>query len=135
MPEPGFTAASFYRFLGEGKLMGSRCRACGALYVPCRPICPACHGAEMDWREMSGRGKLVAFTSIEVAPSILAAEGYGRDRPYLVGIVELEEGPRVSARILGLDAKSPEHVAVGKPLRLRPVGTTERGRPFLAFEP
>ena len=134
MAQAEFTSASFYRFLGEGKLMASRCAACGALSVPPRAVCSECHGTRMEWRELSGRAKLAAFTSIAVAPSFMVEEGFGRERPYLVGIVELEEGPKVSARLFGLDATAPQRVAIGTPLRFKPVAQATGKRPYVAFE-
>lgn len=128
-----FTSTSFRRFLAEKRLMASRCKTCGELYLPCRPLCPRCHGTEMEWQEMGGRGKLIAFTAIAVAPSFMVEEGYGRGNPYLTGIVELEEGPRISARILGFDAREPEKIAVGTPLRVQFIQKGEET--FLGFAP
>ena len=133
MTQREFTPASFSQFLAEKKLMASRCKACGGVHLPPRPLCPECHGVEMEWQEMSGQGKLAAFTAIAVVPSFMAKEGYGRDNPYLTGIVELEEGPRISARILGLDAKEPEKIAVGTPLKVQFI---QKGKEtFLGFAP
>ena len=120
----GFTSAAFYRFLDEHKLMGSRCKTCGALHLPPRSLCPACHGEEMKWEEMSGKGRLVAFTTIHIAPTAMIEAGYGRDNPYCAGIVQVDEGPAISAQIVGVDATQPEQIAVGTPLK---VAFIERG--------
>ena len=98
--------------------MGSTCTSCGALYVPPRAICIACHGSKLAWVETKGTGRLIAFTSTAVAPPALADEGYGRDNPYCTGVVELEEGVRVVARIKGLDARHPECVEPGTPMKV-----------------
>jgi uncharacterized OB-fold protein len=129
------TSAAFYRFLDEHKLMGSRCRSCGALYLPPRPLCTACYGEEMEWVEMAGGGKLLAFTTIHVAPTAMIEAGYGRDNPYCSGIVKLDEGPAVSAQILDVDARRPEQIAIGMPLRVAFVerGEGEERRTYLAF--
>ncbi len=111
-----FTAASFNQYLAEHKLMGTRCPTCGATYLPPRAICPACHGDALEWVELSGRGKLAAFTSIYVGPSAMVAEGYDRNNPYVSGIVETEEGAKISARIVGVDAKRPDVAWIGAPL-------------------
>lgn len=111
-----FTAASFNHYLAEHKLMGARCPACDRLYLPPRAICPQCHGDALAWVELSGAGKLAAFTSIYVGPSAMVAEGYDRNNPYLTGIVELAEGVKISARILGLDAKAPDVAWIGTPM-------------------
>ena len=117
-------SASFYQFIAEKKLMASRCKKCQALYLPPHPICVKCHGNEMEWVGMKGKGKLVAFTAIAVGQSCTIEEGYSRDNPYLVGIVALDEGPKISGRILGIDAKKPENIKVGTPLTIE---FTEQG--------
>jgi hypothetical protein len=111
-----FTAASFNQYLSEHKLMAARCPACGALHLPPRTICPRCHGETLEWVETSGRGRLAAFTAVSVAPSALAAEGFGRDNPYCAAIVELEEGVKISARLVGVDARQPASIPIGAPV-------------------
>ncbi len=111
-----FTAASFNQYLAEHKLMGARCPACDATYLPPRAICPACHSDALEWIELSGRGKLAAFTSVFVGPSAMVAEGYDRNNPYVSGIVETEEGAKISARIVGVDAKHPDVAWIGAPM-------------------
>jgi len=117
--------------------MGSRCKECGALFVPPRPICIQCNGSEMEWVEMKGKGRLHAFTCIAVVPPSMMEEGYGRDHPYCSGVVELEEGPRVVARIEQVDASKPEEIKVGMPLTVKFLhrGKGEHARTFLAFKP
>lgn len=136
MAEPEFTSAAFYEFLNRHKLMGSRCRSCGALHVPPRSLCPACLGQEMEWAEMGGSGSLVAFTTIHIAPTTMIEAGYGKDNPYCTGIVQLAEGPAISAQILGVDARQPAQIAVATPLRLAFMerGEGDKRRTYLAFE-
>ncbi len=135
MSEPEFTSASFYRYLAEHKLMGSRCPSCGGLHVPPRPLCPACQGVEMEWVEMSGRGTLLAFTTISIAPTAMIEAGYGKDNPYCTGIVQLDEGPTISAQILGVDVRHPAQIAIGTPLKVAYVerGEGDKRRTYLAF--
>ena len=137
MGEREFDATSFYQFLSEHKLMGSHCRSCGALHVPPRPLCPACYSQEMQWEELGGKGKLVAFTTIHIAPTAMIEAGYGRDNPYCTGIVQLDEGPAISAQILGVDPGRPEQVQIGTPLRVTFVERAEGEKrcTYLAFEP
>ena len=61
--------------------------------------------------------------------------GYGRDKPYLAGVVELEEGVKISAQILGLDATKPEEVKIGTPLQAEYIerGEGDKKKAFLAF--
>jgi hypothetical protein len=132
-----FTQVDFAARLAEHRLMAARCRACGELCLPPRPLCPACYGADMAWEALSGEGKLAAFTAIYIAPTAMIEAGYGRDNPYVTGIVQLAEGPSISAQILGVDASQPDQIAIGAPLRATFVerGAGDTQRTFLAFEP
>lgn len=133
-----FSDISFDQFLNEDRLMGSRCKKCNVVYVPPRPVCIKCHGTEMEWTEMGGKGKLSAFTCIAIGPPSMIAEGYNRKNPYCSGVVELEEGARVDARIQGVDAKKPEGIKVGMPMKATFLHRGEAEglmRTYLAFEP
>ena len=137
MEERPFSDISYEQFLKEERLMGSRCKQCGALFVPPRPFCLKCHGGEMEWVETSGGGKLAAFTSIAVCPPHMVKEGYNRSCPYVSGVVELDEGPRVVARIEGVDGTKPETIEIGTPLRSQFLhrGEGEHATTVLAFRP
>ena len=132
-----FNDISYERFLSEEKLMGSRCRDCGALFVPPRAICIECCSSEMDWVEMKGEGKLAAYTCIAIGPPFMAEEGYDRKHPYVSGVVELEEGVKVVARIEGVDGSKPETIEIGTPLKVEFLHRAEGRNPttFLAFRP
>jgi uncharacterized OB-fold protein len=137
MEERPFNDISYERFLGEDKLMGSRCIKCGSLFVPPRPICIKCHSSEMRWVEMKGRGKLAAFTCIAIGPPFMIKEGYDRKHPYVSGVVDLEEGARVVARIEGMDGTKPETITIGAPLKVEFLHREEgaNATTFLAFSP
>ena len=128
---------SYEMYLREEKLMGSKCRRCGARFLPPRPICTECHQPEMDWEEIGGQGKLVSFTCIAVGPPAMKAEGFDRNNPYCLGVVELEGAVRVVARIQGVDARNPETIRIGMPLSAKYLhrGEGEEARTVLAFEP
>lgn len=130
-----FTAASFYQYLSEKKLMAVRCQKCGALFLPPRAICSQCQGEEMAWVETSGKATLAAFTSIYIGPAFMIEQGYTRDNPYLTGIVEMEEGLKISALLTGFDPKAPQTIEIGTPLQVdfRVHGEGDQQRTFLAF--
>lgn len=111
-----FTAFEFQQYLNQGELKASRCVDCQKIYLPVRAICPDCGRSNLEWIELSGKGKLAAYTSIYIGPSFMNGLGFGRDKPYLTGIVELEEGPKISARLLGLDPENPAKIKIGTPL-------------------
>lgn len=130
-----FTAASFKAYLTrEKKLMGVRCRACGTLSPEPRPMCHACQSREMEWYEFSGKARLSAFTCISIVPVSMSKKGYGRDNPYCTGIVTLEEGPRFSALIIGVDAANPQDIKTGMEMVLD-LAEVDPESPTPAFRP
>ena len=137
MEERPFSDIAFEKYLSEEKLMGARCKQCGALFVPPRPFCVKCAGDNLGWEEMTGTGKLAAFTCISIGPSFMRAEGYNRRNPYCSGVVELDEGPRVDARIEGMNPENPESIKIGTPLKVKFIHGQRDERPttYLAFAP
>jgi uncharacterized OB-fold protein len=136
MSDSRFNATDFYGYLAEKKLMGSRNRDSGILYVPPRPLCPKSYSDDMEWVELSGKGELTAFTVITVAPSHMIAEGYGFKNPYCAGIVKLEEGPSISGQIFGVDVGHPESIKIGMPVQATFIvrGEGNAQRTYLGFE-
>jgi len=132
-----FNDISYERFLSQDRLMGSKCKKCGVLSLPPRSICINCYRSELEWVEMKGKGKLAAFTCIAIGPPFMIREGYDRNHPYVSGVVELEEGVKVVARIEGVDASKPETIKIGTPLEVEFLhrGEGENSTTFLAFRP
>ena len=130
-----FNSTTFYNELKEERqLVGVRCKSCGHLSPEPRPMCPECHGFDMEWHQFSGKAKLSTFTCISVVPVAMAARGYGRDNPYCTGIVTLEEGPRISARINGVDGNNPQDIKSGMDVVLD-FDDLDMEAPSLAFKP
>jgi len=116
MSERPFTDTSYNQFLSERRFMASKCKECGALWSPPRSLCIKCYSSEMEWVELKGKGRLLAYTVIGVGPLPMLNAGYNRDNPYCSGIVELEEGPKIAAQILGVDVDNPESIKIGAPV-------------------
>jgi len=137
MEERAFSDISHGKFLNEDKLMGSKCKKCGYISCPARAICPKCKGWDMEWIPMKGIGKLIAYTCISVGPPMMIQEGYDREHPYCSGVVELDEGTKVCARIEGVDASKPQTIKVGTPVTVKFLhrGEGENLKTFLAFMP
>jgi uncharacterized OB-fold protein len=135
MAENEFSSSAHNRFLAEKKLMGAKCKRCGAISLPLRPICPKCNASEMELVEMNGRGKLVAYTVISVGPPMMIEEGFDREHPYCSGIVELEEGVRIPGRIVGVNVAEPDQIKMGTPVTVEYQERVhgEEKRTFLAF--
>lgn len=137
MEQRPFSDTSYNQYLREEKLMGSQCKSCGSLFLPPRAICIKCHNSEMEWVEFQGIGRLHAFTCIAVGPPFMAAEGYGRKHPYCVGVVELDEGVRVDARIEDVDTTKPDEIKVGTPMKIKFLhrGEGDNRITYLGFTP
>jgi hypothetical protein len=88
------------------RLAGSMCKGCGVLYFPQRRICLECGKTEFEEKQLSGKGKIVSWTVIRAAPT-------GFESPYTIGVVQLAEGPLLTAQIVG----PVEGVATGKAVK------------------
>jgi len=81
-------------YLKKGELAGTKCLECGALYFPPKADCPKCRSTKFDWVPLNENCKLITFTEVFFAPP-----EFQKETPYLLGLAELEEGPRVFAPI------------------------------------
>jgi uncharacterized OB-fold protein len=135
MAEGSFTKADFDHYLAEGKLMGSKCKSCGAEFLPPRPMCPECFSGEMEWVEMGSEGELAAYTVVNIASTAMIEAGYGRENPHCSGLVKLGNGQVIAAQILGVDPTQPEKAQIGDKVKLEIVdrGQDEAAIKALAF--
>ena len=103
-----FTIEQFYKFLQQCKLMAGKCLKCGKIHLPPRPLCDNCYSTEFQWVEISGKGKLLTYSIIHVAPPQFQSL-----TPYIVGIIELEGGFKIPGMIQNLKQ---EQLKIGMPL-------------------
>ena len=103
-----FTIEQFYKFLNQQKLMAGKCLKCGKIHLPPRPLCDNCYSTEFQWVEISGKGKLLTYSVIHVAPPQFQSL-----TPYTVGIIELEGGLKIPGMIQNLKQ---EQLKIGMPL-------------------
>ena len=100
-PTPSPTTAAFWAATAEKRFLIQRCRACGTAQFYPKTTCTTCGSVELDWEDASGQGTLHTFTVARRAthPAFEGAE------PYVVAIVELAEGPRVTGNLVdcGID--------------------------------
>jgi uncharacterized OB-fold protein len=90
------TSNQFAEALREGRFLGLKCLRCGAYTVPPQKVCSECHSEDMEVVELSRNGVLQSFTVVYTA-----AEGF--EAPYIVALVELEEGPWVTVSVIDFD--------------------------------
>ncbi len=132
-----FTIESYLDYIRNKKLMGSKCKDCGEQYVPVRRLCTKCNSTNMEWVEMSGKGKIAAFTCITVGTPFFVEKGYDRNKPYCFSVIKLDEGPMVSGQLVGVDESKPETISVGVPVKSTFLETELKGETKidLGFQP
>ncbi len=110
---PFTKVTEFAVHLKDGRLMGSRCKDCGATSFPPRADCAACMSGNFEFFEMTGKARLHTFTKIVAAPT-----GFEEVTPYIVGVADLEEGGRLLAW-LG-ETIQEEEIEIGMELQVVP---------------
>lgn len=136
--EKEITIQNYLDYIQSKKLMGSKCKKCGALYVPPRKLCTACNSTDLEWKEMSGKGKIAAFSCIGVGTTFMVKKGYSMKKPYCFSVIQLDEGPMVSGQLLDVDESKPETILIGTPVNISFIETELPGgetRVDLGFKP
>jgi len=90
------THAQYFDGLKEGKLLALHCRRCNAYTVPPKATCQGCGSMDLEAASLKGAGAIKTFTVVRVAPE-------GLDAPYVVVLVELEEGPWLMGMLEGVE--------------------------------
>ncbi|UCC61318.1 MAG: Zn-ribbon domain-containing OB-fold protein [Dehalococcoidia bacterium] len=102
----------FWENVKQRKLTLQRCSNCGNFYHIPRPMCPQCKSMDtLEWVPSSGRGHIysyVTFTSDRMAYPAMKI-------PYVVVLVELEEGVRLTSNVVDM---KPEDVYIGMPVEV-----------------
>ena len=118
-------AEPFWDATREGRLLLQWCAACARPVWYPREVCPQCLGSTLEWRESPGRGVVYACTVEHKAQTRALAA------PYVVALVELDEGVRLLSNVVG---SPPERVAVGDRVRITWEPLPD-GRRLPLFEP
>lgn len=108
-PHPSLAAAPFWEGCREGELRVQRCADCGAYQTNPTTICWRCHRTAPPWVATGGRGFLYSWTVV------WRAQHPAFEVPYAPAIVELDEGPRVIAAVVGCE---PEALSEGMALQV-----------------
>ncbi len=104
-------ASTWRRMKYRYNLYGNRCENCGIVDFPPRIICPKCRRAgKIKEIRLSDIGKVHSFTQVHVA-----SEGYELQTPYVLAIIQLPEGPMLTAQIVECDIAD---VKIGMPVEM-----------------
>jgi uncharacterized protein len=99
----------FWKATLSSRLVVQQCASCGYLRWPPGPVCPQCLSIAAAWTEIRPAGLLWSYATYHRSfdPALAA------DVPYSVGLIELDDGPRMYGRLLG----DPDQLAVGGRVR------------------
>ncbi|MPZ86936.1 MAG: nucleic acid-binding protein [Nitriliruptorales bacterium] len=106
VPQPTAESQPFWDACARHELVIQRCNSCGRFWFPPSNRCQHCWSENFAWTPASGSGELYTFTVFRRAYAPELAE----QLPYVVGIVELEEGPRLITNVVDCE---PDNVRVG----------------------
>ncbi|MFX0135354.1 MAG: Zn-ribbon domain-containing OB-fold protein, partial [Candidatus Hodarchaeota archaeon] len=121
--EKELTIQSYLEYINNKKLMGSKCKKCDAVDVPPRKLCIKCNSTDVDWIEMSGNGKIAAFSCIGVGTTFMVEKGYSMKKPYCFSVIRLDEGPMVSGQLIGVDETKPDTIKIETPVKVKFIET------------
>lgn len=82
-------------------MMGFKCNSCGRSYFPPRAICPLCHRksvGKIETIKLKGEGRVFSFTEVHEGLEELSMQ-----RPYVIAMVEMDEGPRITGQVIDCD--------------------------------
>ena len=91
----------FWEACREHRLRLPFCMECGKAHLPPGPVCPHCFSDSLEWRDAGGRGVISTWVVVHK----VWFPAFAGETPYNVVQVELEEGPRLTAKMVGLDGQ------------------------------
>ena len=95
---------TFWDALSKGRFLTTRGTVSKRLTFPPKQISPHDWNEPIEWVELSGRGRLYSWTTMHVVPAAFQSEA-----PYRVCVIDLDEGIRVTTRLLGNGAAPLDH--------------------------
>lgn len=111
LPRPTELSQPFWDAAKRGELIVQSCTACGTVQHPPRPLCVQCWNNALEWKSVSGEATVYSFTVTHRSTT----RGFREDTPYVVAIVELDEGARLTTNIVGC---APDQVRIGMQVKV-----------------
>jgi uncharacterized OB-fold protein len=102
LPEPTPLTKPFWDYCKKHEFRMQYCSRCSEWIWYPKPWCPNCGKRDsLDWRIISGKGKVYSYTVIRQV--IDNSPAFQKDLPFLIGLVELDEGPRIYSNITNVE--------------------------------
>lgn len=111
LPNPPPESKPFWDGARAHRLMIPRCNACGRAWFPPSALCAHCLSDDTRWEEACGRGTVFSFVVVHRVYHPFFADRV----PYVVAVVELEEGPRLLSNVVGIE---PDKVRCNMPVEV-----------------
>lgn len=108
LPKSDPVTAPFWDSVNRGQLEIQRCDDCRSFIFYPRAMCPSCGSRKLTWTPVSGRGRIYSLTIVHRPTS----NAFKADAPYVVALVELDEGCRLMSNIVGVEP-DPARVRIG----------------------
>ena len=102
--KPGTQA--YWEACHRHELQIQRCKECGSHQFYPRIFCSSCSSRAVEGVVASGHGKVLTWTVVQRAVS----KAYAADAPYVIALIELQEGPVMMSKVVGCE---PESVQTG----------------------
>ena len=100
------TTEPFWQACFQHRLLIQRCASCGTHQFYPRPFCLNCEATTMEWIESAGTGMVYSLTTVRI-PVVDELKP-----PYILALVDLDEGPRLLTNIEGGDARIGDRVTL-----------------------
>ncbi len=113
LPKADPVTAPYWESLKAHAMKIQRCNDTGKFFFYPRGMSPFTLSGNLSWEAVSGKGVLHAFTIVHAN----RAPGFAEELPYVVALIELEEGVRMMSNLIDVQA-DPEHVKIGMPVEL-----------------
>jgi uncharacterized OB-fold protein len=91
----------FWEACNNERLVIQQCQDCSHYIFYPRIICPYCMSEQIEWKEVSGKGKIYSYT-VARRP---ADSNFSDDVPYVIALVELDEGVRMMTNIINISVE------------------------------
>lgn len=97
LPSPSVDSVTFWDGCDNGTLLLQRCAECSKTFYYARRLCPHCGSQDLSWEASSGTGTIFSFSEVHVS---FFGHDWDDQLPYVVALIDLQEGPRMLSRLL-----------------------------------
>lgn len=111
VPTPDADSRPYWAGANEGRFLFQRCRSCQRAQFYSRSLCSHCRGSELQWEAAKGLGHIASYTVVSRAPTA----AFAGDTPYVIALVDLDEGIRFLCNVIDCDPRS---VRIGQPVKV-----------------